>query len=251
MPTAILIDGAYFIKRFRNIEPHNAYNSVRAAEFAFRSAIAHLIEPGPQKPNRRRRDLYRIFFYDCPPLDKKLHNPVTKKAVDFSKSKEAVFRLELHDQLRDRRKVALRLGHLASDTPWTIKPAVIEQLLKGRLKFEDMQADDVVPNVRQKGVDMRIGIDISSLALKKQVDQIVLIAGDADFVPAAKLARREGVDFILDPMWQPIPAGLNEHIDGLRTTCAKPKKPEPGVQANLGQALAMGASPDADSQPQK
>jgi uncharacterized LabA/DUF88 family protein len=28
------------------------------------------------------------------------------------------------------------------------------------------------------------------------VDQIVL---DADFVPAAKLARREGNDFVLDP----------------------------------------------------
>ncbi|MFD2722216.1 NYN domain-containing protein [Ignatzschineria indica] len=47
---------------------------------------------------------------------------------------------------------------------------------------------------------MKIGIDISSLTLKKLVKQIILIAGDADFVPAAKLARREGIDFILDPM---------------------------------------------------
>ncbi len=70
---------------------------------------------------------------------------------------------------------------------------------------------------------MRIGIDIASLTLKKQVDQIVLIAGDADFIPAAKLARREGVDFILDPMWQSVPPGLNEHIGGLRTTCARPR----------------------------
>ncbi|WP_119965512.1 NYN domain-containing protein [Simplicispira lacusdiani] len=223
MPTAILIDGAYFVKRFRTIEPHNAYNATRAAEFAFRCAIAHLSEPG-QKPIPKRRDLYRIFFYDCPPLDKKLHNPITQRAVDFAKSPEAQFRLALHDLLRDKRKVALRLGHLASDTPWTIKPQVIQDLLKKRRCWEDLRDDDVVPNARQKGVDMRIGIDISSLALKKQVDQIVLIAGDADFVPAAKLARREGVDFVLDPMWQSIPAGLNEHIDGLRSTCAKPKK---------------------------
>jgi len=26
MPTAVLIDGGYFIKRFRRIEPENAYN---------------------------------------------------------------------------------------------------------------------------------------------------------------------------------------------------------------------------------
>lgn len=253
MPTAILIDGAYFVKRFRSIEPHNAYNATRAAEFAFRCAIAHLVEPGPQKASRRRRDLYRIFFYDCPPLDKKLQNPVTKRGVDFSKSSEARFRLELHNLLRDKRKVALRLGHLASDTPWTIKPQVIQDLLKGKLKFEDLQDTDVVPNARQKGVDMRIGIDISSLALKKQVDQIVLIAGDADFVPAAKLARREGVDFVLDPMWQSIPAGLNEHIDGLRTTCARPRKKTDAstlpVTAGAQSSLNVTASPAPPSLP--
>ena len=40
------------------------------------------------------------------------------------------------------------------------------------------------------------------MAFKRQVRQIIiLVAVDSDFVPAAKLARREGIDFILDPMW--------------------------------------------------
>jgi uncharacterized LabA/DUF88 family protein len=238
MPTAVLIDGAYFIKRFRRIEPHNSYNAKRAAEFAFRCAIAHLIE-NPGKPDngasrtpKRKRDLYRIFFYDCPPLDKKLHNPISKSGLDFSKSKEAIFRSDMHNFLKEKRKVALRLGHLSSDTPWTIKPNVITELLKGKIKFEELKESDVIPNVKQKGVDMRIGIDISSLSFKKQVDQIILIAGDADFVPAAKLARREGVDFILDPMWQSIPSSLNEHIDGLRSTCIRPQKKIPDEVGN-------------------
>lgn len=235
MPTAILIDGAYFVKRFRSIEPHNSHNAKRASEFAFRCAISHLSDG-----NGRKRDLYRIFFYDCPPLEKKLQNPITKKGVDFAKSNEAIFRLELHDLLRDKRKVALRLGHLASDTPWTIKPNIIDELLKGKRKFDELTEQDVIPNVRQKGVDMRIGIDISSLSFKKQVDQIVLIAGDADFVPAAKLARREGVDFILDPMWQAIPSGLNEHIDGLRSTCAKPYRAASAEVAPCGVANVSG-----------
>lgn len=64
---------------------------------------------------------------------------------------------------------------------------------------------------------MRIGIDISSLAFKHQVNQIILISGDSDFVPAAKQARREGIDFILDPMRAPIKDDLFEHIDGIRT----------------------------------
>lgn len=215
LATAILIDGAFFIKRFRKLEPHNAHDAKRAAELACRWAVAHLHQ------NKMRRELYRIFFYDCPPLAKKMHNPVSKQSVDFSKSAEAVFRLALHDELRKRRKVALRLGHLANDASWTIKPNVVEALLRGKKSYADLMPEDVIPGVRQKGVDMRIGIDISSLSFKRQVDQIVLFAGDADFVPAAKLARREGVDFILDPMWQSIPDSLNEHIDGRRSTCPK------------------------------
>jgi uncharacterized LabA/DUF88 family protein len=82
----------------------------------------------------------------------------------------------------------------------------------------------VTVDVRQKGVDMRIGLDVSSLAFKKQVEQIVLVAGDADFVPAAKQARREGIDFVLDPMWQQIPPNLHEHIDGKRSTCPQPPR---------------------------
>lgn len=77
--------------------------------------------------------------------------------------------------------------------------------------------------MRQKGVDIKIGIDITSLALKRMVEKIVLVSGDADFIPAAKLARREGIDFVLDPMWGQIQPGLNEHIDGLTSKCPKPK----------------------------
>ena len=43
------------------------------------------------------------------------------------------------------------------------------------------------------------------------------VFGDSDFVSAAKLARREGIDFILDPLGAPIKPDLFEHIDGLRT----------------------------------
>lgn len=62
--------------------------------------------------------------------------------------------------------------------------------------------------MQQKGVDMKIGIDIASLAYKHLVDQIILISGDSDFTPAAKLARQEGIDFILDPMGHTINSSL-------------------------------------------
>ncbi|MCY3544387.1 MAG: NYN domain-containing protein [Chloroflexi bacterium] len=34
---------------------------------------------------------------------------------------------------------------------------------------------------------MRIGLDIASITLKRQADTIVLVSGDSDFVPAAKI----------------------------------------------------------------
>ncbi|WP_250394640.1 NYN domain-containing protein [Escherichia coli] len=40
-------------------------------------------------------------------------------------------------------------------------------------------------------------MDITTLAYEKLVDVIVLVAGDSDFVPAAKHARIKGIDFIL------------------------------------------------------
>ena len=71
---------------------------------------------------------------------------------------------------------------------------------------------------------MRIGIDIASMAYKKQVTRIILISGDSDFVPAAKLARREGIDFVLDPMGARISDDLSEHVDGIKSKINVPSK---------------------------
>ena len=121
------------------------------------------------------------------------------------------------------RKLALRLGRLADRTGgWILNPSVTKSLLAGNVDIKDLSESDVHYDVSQKGVDMRIGLDIASLAHKRLVDRIVLITGDADFVPAAKFARREGIDIVLDPMWQAISPDLFEHIDGLRSVCKKP-----------------------------
>lgn len=69
---------------------------------------------------------------------------------------------------------------------------------------------------------MKIGIDIATLTQEKFADQIVLISEDADFVPASRLARTEGIDFILDPMWNNIDPSLMEHIDGLHQPVRDP-----------------------------
>ena len=119
------------------------------------------------------------------------------------------------EELKHRRKLALRLGHLSDQVFYNIKPSVTKDLCLGKRTLDSLTEADFSFSAQQKGVDMKIGVDIASLAYKKQVDQIILIAGDSDFVPAAKLARREGIDFVLDPMWSTIRPDLFEHIDGL------------------------------------
>lgn len=220
MPTAVLIDGGFFLKRLAKCYPSRSFRDpVIAAKTAFEHALSHLEDKDFAEG---RRELYRIFFYDCPPLEKKVHRPVSNKSLDFGASDSAKFRLKLHDELRRKRKVALRLGHVSTLGGWELRPEKLKSLLDGHLEVSGLIDEDFTYAFRQKGVDMKIGLDIASLAFKHQVDQIVLVAGDADFVPAAKLARREGIDFILDPMWNPVPANLHEHIDGLRSNTPRP-----------------------------
>ena len=203
---AVLVDGGFFLKRFNAL--YNKDKSLSPDDIADCLHNMALRLTG-------NNTLYRIFYYDCEPLNKKFHNPISHKAVDFGKSDEHTFRVAFFNALRRKRKVALRLGTLKDNGHWMIHPDATKELLAGKRKVEELTADDVYMEIRQKGIDMKIGVDISSLALKRLVDTIILIAGDADFVPAAKLARREGIDFILHPMSAHIDPSLFEHIDGL------------------------------------
>lgn len=109
-----------------------------------------------------------------------------------------------------------RANELESQSHFSLKYDKLKKLCSGKISVSDLKPEDFDLDITQKGVDMRIGLDIASLAERRLVNQIVMISGDSDFVPAAKHARRSGIDFILDPMWAKITDSLNEHIDGIR-----------------------------------
>lgn len=210
MKTAILVDGGFYRRRAQK-----ALGEIPAQKRASELAAyckRHLESYG------QHSQLYRIFYYDCPPSSKRIFHPFLKTQIDLSKTELYLWMNQFLNELKRRRKFALRLGKLAEEQAhYTIRPDIIKKLCNGRLCFEDLGEDDFCIEIDQKGVDMKIGLDIASMAYKRQVDQIILISGDSDFVSAAKLARREGIDFILDPLGAPIKPDLFEHIDGLRT----------------------------------
>lgn len=215
--TAILVDGAFYRKRAYNLFGDKTPEE-RAKEL---SSYCHR----HIKDEKDGATLYRVFYYDCPPIAKKIYHPLLKKQIDLGKTEDYTWANDFFNELKHQRKFALRLGRLAEEqAQFQIKPDIFKKILNGTILLEDLQEKDFSLSVTQKGVDMRIGVDISSLAFKKQVDRIILISGDSDFVPAAKQARREGIDFILDPMRSPIKDDLFEHIDGMRTKAPRLNK---------------------------
>lgn len=220
--TAILIDGAFFLKRYRALYKKNNRDPEKVANDLYTISHKHLTNKNNPDQSDFQENLYRIFYYDCYPLKFRIHHPITKKLIDFSKTEEYQFRKSFFEQLKKKRKVALRLGQLTTYKKWKVSSDSLKALLKKEISVESLTEKEVSLDIVQKGTDIKIGIDIASLALKKQVDRIILISGDSDFVPAAKLARREGIDFILDPLWQQISPSLYEHIDGLRSVVKKP-----------------------------
>ena len=166
------------------------------------------------------------FYYDARPYGGKAHTPVDNRPIDYARTPQAQFRERLFEALRGHPNLAVRLGEVRRDPSrsWILNAQQQKELLNGRIEVGDLADGHFAPALRQKGVDMRIGLDIASITLKRQADVIVLVSGDADFVPAAKLARREGVKFILDPLWQTVPPDLFEHIDGLRSGFYRPRR---------------------------
>ena len=223
---AILIDGGYFLKRLPSARPDiddsNPDDVVKAIRQLVHGHLAQLNDVY-QVPNQYQL-LYRCFYYDAVPYAERGHTAIGKKAIDYAKSDMANFRNKLFAALRAQPNFALRLGQVEkiSDSSWTLKSGAQKRLLNGEIDVSDLTDADFTPNLLQKGVDMRIGLDIASITLKKQADIIILVSGDSDFAPAARLARREGVTFILDPLWWGVSPDLHEHIDGLRSGFRNP-----------------------------
>lgn len=211
--TAVLVDGGFY--RWRAFRLFGEKTPEKRADELFKYCLAHT------HSKNHLCDIYRIFYYDCLPSSEIVYNPISKKQIHLGRTEQFKWSTEFISCLKQKRKLALRLGKLSIHSPYILSNDKIKKLCNGSIRWEDLTGDDLTLNIEQKGVDMRIGVDIASLAFKKQVDQIILISGDSDFVPAAKLARREGIDFIVDPMGANIADDLFEHIDGLQTRYKK------------------------------
>ena len=141
----------------------------------------------------------RYLYYDCPPYKGEAQLPVSGRSISFTGEDGWLKRLAAKELF------AVRLGVLKF-RGFTPKKVPIAQAA--------LVDADFIPNFEQKGVDMRIGLDIAKFCETKSVDRIALITNDTDCIPAMKFARIAGLQIALISLPNSRPAAeLLRHAD--------------------------------------
>ena len=127
--------------------------------------------------------LLRILYYDCAPYVGKARLPVSGQTHEFEGSDIWLRKLAEKNLFAVRRGVLKFRGYKPKRIPIAPMTALTDA--------------DFSPDFEQKGVDMRIGLDIANYAATKSIDRIILITGDTDCLPAMKHARINGLQVVL------------------------------------------------------
>ena len=180
----MLVDGGFILKRLRSRlgRPAQAADILVECDRINRSSL--LLDS----------TLLRILFYDAPPAVGTITNPFDGRSVNLARTPQHERGITLHKTLELMPDIALRLGETVV-RGWQIDSDGVQTLARTR---RPATTGDVRPVIEQKGVDLRIGLDIARLSLKQLVDVIVVVTGDRDLVPAFRFARREGLRVYLD-----------------------------------------------------
>ena len=198
---ALLLDGGFLTKKLYKKLGHHATADDIVDEC---TRIQRL-------PELTGYELLRIYYYDAPPSSETIQLPVSRGRFNLASTPRFRMSQSLYDQLVLKPNFALRMGETRlSPIHWRIKPRVARSLVTTPRALTDSDFD---LDISQKGVDMRIGLDMARLALRETVRAVAVVTGDSDFIAAFKFVRREGVRVFLEPMGHNIRTELRAHAD--------------------------------------
>ena len=126
-----------------------------------------------------------------------MKNPISGEEVFLDKSPSYKNNRNLQSKLARKNFFALRFGILKTPPKKEWGQWKVSQWKLKELTSRKLEASDINPNFTQKGVDMKMGLDIASMTSKKLCTKLVLITGDTDMIPAMKMARKDGVQVFL------------------------------------------------------
>lgn len=198
---AIILDGAFVVKKMTK----------QLGRFPESADVVDLCTKIRKDVLLKGLKLLRIYFYHALPAEKQLVNPIDNSILDLATSPTFTNNYNLLDTLEMQPDFALRLGEVIT-RGWSLGAFQMKNLIK---KQRALKADDLVPNIMQKGVDLRIGLDIARLSLQRLVSEVVVVTGDSDFIPAFKFARREGLRVYLAHMGHQVKRDLIAHTDAV------------------------------------
>ena len=160
--------------------------------------------------------MHRIYYYDAKPIFGKKPIPLTGSSdnlsyFDLSITPQYAANVNLLKDLRKEPFFAIRLGDVTF-RGWAVKQYKLKP--DGSRTSLTVKSGDLKPNIQQNDVDLRIGLDIATLALKQQVEIIVLVTGDSEFIPALNFAGREGNLYEHADLWidEPLENSQNDPI---------------------------------------
>lgn len=197
---AALLDGAFVVKKLEQ----------RLRRFPQAQDIARLCCAIGQMPALSGHELLRNYFYHARPATGELTNPLDGQRLDLAATPVYQNHTSLIDALELEPDFSVRLGETVAHSEWRLGTTAMKSLTRDA---RSITARDLVPGISQKGVDLRIGLDIARLALREMVQVIVVVTGDSDLVPAFKFARREGVRVFLETLDHGVRRDLKAHAD--------------------------------------
>ena len=140
------------------------------------------VEELPSRASCQTSRCFESSIMTCAPYVGKAKLPVSGGYKEFSGSDHWLKELASKDLFAVRRGVLKFRG---------FKPKKIP------IATQALTDDDFAPDFEQKGVDMRIGLDIANHAACKSVERIALLTGDTACIPAMKHARINGLQVAL------------------------------------------------------
>lgn len=171
--------------------------------------VEELVNKITNRPELQGMRLYRVFYYDAEPFTGTKTHPISGVATNFGATQMAINSNTLLDELKVKPFFAVRLGEL-NFRGWSVASTALQGANGGNATIT---AANVTPNLQQKGVDMRIALDISSMTLKNQVNVFCLVTGDSDFSPIIKFARSEGKQVYTYTLGHRVKPSLPIHSD--------------------------------------
>lgn len=180
---AIFIDGGYLDKLLKNWK----FNNLDYKKFCDKMCV-HI-----------NANLLRVYYYNCIPIIRKMHKVRCKTCnisfeLPFEPRDEEDVKCEKCYKGKRPQRPSITPELTRDDEERLERKKIFFNKLKKLPRFEVKFGRITLLDgkFKQKGVDVLMSLDIVDKCFEKQIQHVILVAGDSDFIPAIRKAKDYG-----------------------------------------------------------